>query len=61
MRVRTCPYCGLKFDAVPEVSRKDGKTLICPDCYARQSLDIFGLKEEEKEQVIDIIHRGTKG
>jgi hypothetical protein len=50
----------MKFDEVPEVSRKDGKTLICPDCYTRQSLDGFGLKEKDKDRIIEIIHRGTQ-
>lgn len=26
-----CPYCGKAYTARPALSRKDGKTLICPD------------------------------
>lgn len=60
MRVRTCPYCGLKYDDVPVTSQKDNKTLICPDCGAREALDIFGLKDAEKEKIIEIMHRGKR-
>ena len=56
--VRLCPRCGVKYSAVP-VSAKD-KTLICPDCGAREAMDIFNLKEEQKDEIISIMHRERK-
>ena len=32
---RTCPICGREYTEHPALSRTDGKTLICPDCYPR--------------------------
>ena len=60
MRARMCPYCGMKFTDVPATSRRDRKTLICPDCYARESMDIFGMSDQDKDKVIDMIHRRSK-
>lgn len=36
---RICPECGEPYSAVPALSRKDGKTEICPDCGTNQALD----------------------
>ena len=58
--MRVCPYCGIKFTEIPVTSRKDNKTLICPDCGARESMDIFGMKDQDKEKVIEMIHRRGK-
>ena len=55
---RICPVCGKEYSERPAVSRKDNRTLICPDCGTREALDTFGVPEEEKERIIDIIHKG---
>lgn len=39
MEVKDCPECGEKYDDRSALSRKDGKTSICPDCGTRQALD----------------------
>lgn len=36
---RICPKCGREYFLPPAVSRKDGKTDICPDCGMREALD----------------------
>lgn len=54
---RECPICGQTYRAVPAVSRRDNKTLICPDCGIREALDdAFGISDEEKERIINAIH-----
>mgnify|MGYP001040173748 CR=1 FL=1 len=34
-----CPACGKSYDARPALSRRDGKTDICPDCGTREALE----------------------
>lgn len=54
--VRTCPICGREYTEHPALSRTDGKTLICPDCGTREALESIGVKEEERERILEIIH-----
>ena len=58
---RTCPICGREYIEHPALSRADGKTLICPDCGIREALESIGVKEEERERILEIIHRETDG
>ena len=58
---RTCPICGKEYSEHPALSRTDGKTLICPDCGTREALESIGVKEEERERILEIIHRETDG
>ena len=55
--VRTCPICGKQYSDYPALSRTDGVTLICPDCGIRESLESIGVKDEERERILEIIHR----
>ena len=45
---RTCPVCGKEYTGYPALSRKDNKTLICPDCGLQEALDDF-FKHTSKE------------
>ena len=54
---RVCPLCGREFNGVPALSRTDSETLICPDCGTRQALEGIGISEEEREEILAIIHR----
>lgn len=54
--LRICPNCVQKYDRYPALSRKDSKTLICPDCGARESLEAIGLDAEGQEKIIEAIH-----
>ena len=38
---KKCPYCGGKYKGYSVLSRKDNKTEICPNCGAREVLEIF--------------------
>ena len=58
---RTCPICGREYSEHPALSRVDGLTLICPDCGIREALESIGVKEEERERMLEIIHRETDG
>ena len=53
---RTCPICGREYSEHPALSRVDGLTLICPDCGIREALESIGVKEEERERILEIIH-----
>ena len=59
--VRACPICGREYSEHPALSRVDGLTLICPDCGIREALESIGVKEEERERILEIIHRETDG
>ena len=54
-----CPKCGQPYKGRPTLSRNDGKTLICPDCGAREALATLGVIEEEQESILDAIHKHT--
>ena len=56
-RTRTCPICGQMYIGHPALSRTDSKTLICPDCGTRQALESIGVCEEEREKILETIHR----
>lgn len=59
-KARTCPICKSEYTSAPSLSRMDNQTYICPDCGARQALDIFALSDAEKDEVIRIIHQNRK-
>ena len=56
---RICPECGQVYRSVPAVSRKDDKTLICPDCGTLQALESIGVSREERLKILEIIHNYT--
>ena len=56
---RACPKCGCVYTEVSALSRTDNKTLICPDCEIRETLESIGISKEEQEKIISIIHRNT--
>ncbi len=55
--LRQCPKCGQEYDRYPALSRKDNKTLICPDCGAREALQSIGISLDGQEKIIEAIHR----
>ena len=57
MKYNVCPICGNKYADRPALSRKDNKTLICPDCGTREALESVGVDASEQEQILDIIHK----
>ena len=58
-KIRVCPLCGRAYTEPPALSRRDNRTLICPDCGTRESLDSIGVSKEEQDKILSIIH-GTK-
>lgn len=58
---RICPRCGKEYRGYPALSRKDNKTLICPDCGVRESLESIGVDAEEQEKILSIIHNTYEG
>ena len=59
--LRICPLCGEAYAGHPAISRTDNETLICPDCGSRQALESLGISEAEREKIISIINRATRG
>lgn len=53
---KICPNCGQAYTARPALSRKDNKTLICPDCGIREVLSDLGIDFEEQEKILEAIH-----
>lgn len=53
---RICARCGKAYRCPPAVSRVDNKTLICPDCGTREALTSIGVKPDEQEKILEIIH-----
>ena len=57
---RRCPICGQEYTGVPALSRTDNKTHICPDCGTRQALSSIGVKPDEQEQILAVIHKNYR-
>lgn len=55
-----CPLCGRIYHEPPALSRKDNKTLICPDCGTREALAGLGISEQEQEEIIRTVHKYTR-
>lgn len=53
---KTCPVCGENYHGPSALSRKDGKTQICPDCGTREALKSLGISLEEQEKILASIH-----
>ena len=60
-KTAVCPLCGKPYTGVPALSRTDNETPICPDCGTRQALERIGVKPEEREEILAIIHAHTDG
>lgn len=58
---KICPNCRQAYTARPALSRKDNKTLICPDCGIREALTGLGIDFEEQEKILEAIHRNMSG
>lgn len=61
IRVSVCPRCGQTYHGRPALSRKDNRTLLCPDCGTREALESIGVDEKEQEKILDTIHRCRNG
>lgn len=57
---RICPFCGQEYKECPALSRRDGKTQICPDCGTREALDSLGVCTDEQDKIIHTIHQHTQ-
>ena len=55
-----CPKCGQSYKGRPALSREDNKTLICPDCGAREALESIGVGAAEQEEILAIIHGNVR-
>ena len=60
MDERICPICGKSYKSRPAMSRADNVTPICPDCGTRQALEVMGVSKEERDQIINTIHKYVK-
>ena len=61
IHARKCPVCGCTYTAYPALSRRDNMTEICPDCGVREALASIGVDADEREQILDTIHRHRSG
>lgn len=57
---KACPACEQKYSGYPALSRKDGKTQICPDCGIREALEAFGVDRDKIEESLVEIQRLQK-
>lgn len=51
-QARVCPKCGKTYTARPAISRFDNQMEICPLCGTREALDIAGVADETKKEII---------
>ena len=57
---KTCPRCGRKYTEHPAMSRKDNKTMICPDCGTREALESIGVFDKSDQDHIISRSKGVK-
>lgn len=57
IRIKVCPKCGGSYTEPPALSRKDSFTQICPDCGTREALESIGISAEERELILETIHK----
>ncbi len=55
LRISVCPLCGKAYGGRPAFSQRDN-SMICPDCGAREALESIGVCEEEREEILAILH-----
>lgn len=60
LKERICPFCSKVYIRPAALSRKDNKTLICPDCGVREALSYIGVSKEEQDKILSIIHKYEK-
>ena len=57
-----CPVCGKEYSGYPALSRKDNKTLICPECGQREVLMSIGIVDKnDQNHVIALSEGGENG
>lgn len=57
---RVCPKCGKTYTRYPALSRVDNETEICPDCGILEALESIGIGTEEREQILEAVHRSEE-
>ncbi|RKI99172.1 hypothetical protein D7X87_25720 [bacterium D16-54] len=56
-RMRVCPVCGKHYTDYPATSRRDNKTLICPDCGTREAMQDSEISTDKQKEILDMIHK----
>lgn len=58
--MKICQICHKPYSAVPALSRKDNKTLICPICATGEALDAAGIIEGSKlrDDILQMVSKG---
>lgn len=55
-----CPRCGKAYTEKPALSRKDNRTLICPDCGTREALESVGIFGKDQDAYLEAVNRARK-
>ena len=61
VRAHMCGRCGVIFKKPVRVSWKDGRTVLCPDCGVRESLERIGVPGGEKERILRAVRGNGAG
>ena len=56
-RMKVCPICKKGYEIAPAISRRDNKTLICPDCGTKEAMADGGLSADKQREILDMIHK----
>ena len=56
MSKKICGRCGKEYTEPPAVSRADNKTLICPMCRTTEALEVSGVDENTKAEILKKIY-----
>lgn len=48
---KKCPICGNRYNKPPAISRKDNKTLICPNCGTEEALEDYRFFMENENHI----------
>lgn len=58
--LKKCPKCQTKYKGPGALSRKDSKTVICPECGHREALIEFNYEDEDIERILKLIRIGMQ-
>lgn len=56
MSKKICVRCKKEYTAPPALSRVDNKTLICPLCGTTEALEVAGVDEITKSEILKKIY-----
>lgn len=56
-KMRVCPVCRKCYTGYSAISRRDNKTMICPDCGTKEAMEDGGFSTDKQSEIPDMVHK----